>query len=162
MIILFQNILFSKEFQKSYTCCFWLLTKIKKGFGTSFWYAFSSDFSHKNALHLIHYQLTKFQYQTYFPSQHIKQDVILNSCIAKRWRHKCKSSSQETADWRKTSGRGKYKNLNNLRTKKRSFLDEIRNNKKYEQTKPTQILNIYLNFFKKTGFTPLHGKLWNK
>ena len=41
--------------------------------------------------------------------------------------------------------------MNNLRTKKRSFLDEIRNNKKYEQTKPTQILNIYLNFFKKTG-----------
>ena len=27
------------------------------------------------------YQLTKFQYQTYFPSQVIKQNVILNSCL---------------------------------------------------------------------------------
>ena len=27
------------------------------------------------------YQLTEFQYQTYFPSQDIKQDVLLNSCL---------------------------------------------------------------------------------
>ena len=27
------------------------------------------------------YQLTKFQYQTYFPSQEIKHNVFLNSCL---------------------------------------------------------------------------------
>ena len=107
-------------FQEFLPCigCFELFTKIKKESGTSFRYTFSAYFLDESSPYLILYQLTKFQYQTYFLSQHIKQYVILNSCIAKRWRHKCKSSSQETADRRKTSGRGKYKNLNNLRTKK--------------------------------------------
>ena len=39
----------------------WLFSKIKKGFGISFWCTFSAWLSHANAPYLILYQLTKFQ-----------------------------------------------------------------------------------------------------
>ena len=47
--------------------------KLKKESGTSFWCMFSTYFFHKNVPYLILYQLTQFQYRTYFPSQDIKQ-----------------------------------------------------------------------------------------
>ena len=46
MIILFQNILFLKEFL-AYSCSFGLFTKIKMGSGTSFWCTFSAWFFDK-------------------------------------------------------------------------------------------------------------------
>ena len=68
LIILFQNILFSKVF-----CMQWLF---KEGSGNSFWCTFSPYFFHKYAPYLIFYQLIKFQYQTFFLSQNIKQYVF--------------------------------------------------------------------------------------
>ena len=78
MIILFQNILFLKEFL---VCkgCFGLFTKIKNGFGISFWRTFYAWFFHKNVPYLIPYQLTKFQRHICFPSQDIRQNVLLSS-----------------------------------------------------------------------------------
>ena len=46
MIILFQNILFLKEFLAC-NGCFGLFSKIKKGSGTSFWCTFCAWFFHK-------------------------------------------------------------------------------------------------------------------
>ena len=76
-MIVFQNILFLKEL---FACngCFWLFTKIKKGFGTSYWCTFSAWFFRKNVWYLILYQLTKFQCHTFFPSQDIKQNLLLS------------------------------------------------------------------------------------
>ena len=87
MIILFQNILFSKEFLAC-NGCFGLFSKIKKGSGTSFWCIFSAWFCHTNVLYLILYQLIKFQYHTFFPSQDIKHNVLLSSYLDSWWRHK--------------------------------------------------------------------------
>ena len=56
---------------------------------------------------MILYQLAKFQYQT-FTSQYIKLYVFLNSCVAYWWRHK---------QWLTVKEKGRYKNLNILRTK---------------------------------------------
>ena len=58
-----------------------LFTKIKKGSGASFRCIFSTLFSHKNVLYSILYLWTKFQCHTFFPSQHIKRDVILSSYL---------------------------------------------------------------------------------
>ena len=79
MIILFQNILFLKEFltRSGY---FGLLTKIKEGLGPAFG-AFSSWLFHENVPYLILYQWTKFQCHTFFPSQDIKQNVLLSSYL---------------------------------------------------------------------------------
>ena len=62
----------------------WLFCAIyqnKKSDGTSFCCIFPAYFSIKKFSYLILYQLTKFQYQTFF-SQDIKQYVVLNSCLA--------------------------------------------------------------------------------
>ena len=80
MIILFQNIRFVKEFLAC-NGCFELFTKIKKGSGISFWCTFSVWLFHTNAPYLILYQLTKFQCHIYFPSQDIKQNVLLSSYL---------------------------------------------------------------------------------
>ena len=80
MITFFQNILFLKEFLACYGC-FWLFTKMKRGSGTSFWCPFSAWFFHKNALYLILYQWTRFQCHTFFPSQDVKQNVLLSSYL---------------------------------------------------------------------------------
>ena len=87
MIILFQNILFLKEFLAC-NGCFGLFTKIKKGSGTSFWCTFSAWFFHKNVPYLILYQWTKFQCHTLFLSQDIKQNMLLTSYLDKWWHHK--------------------------------------------------------------------------
>ena len=60
---------------------FGLFIKIKKGSGTSFWWAFSTWIFHKNALYLIFCQLTKFQCHTFFPSPDIEQNMLLNSYL---------------------------------------------------------------------------------
>ena len=60
--------------------CFGLMTKIKKGSGTRFQCIFSTYFFYKNVAYLMLYHFTKFQYQTYFSSQDIKQNVFLNFC----------------------------------------------------------------------------------
>ena len=54
-----------------------MYTKIKKGSGTNFWCTFSAWFFHKNVPYLMLHQLTEFQCQTFFPSQDIKQNVLL-------------------------------------------------------------------------------------
>ena len=65
MIILFENILFLKEF---FACngCFGLFNTIKNESWTSFLCTFSAWFFHKNVPDLVLYQLTKFQCHTFF------------------------------------------------------------------------------------------------
>ena len=57
------------------------LPKLKTGSGTSLWCTFYAWFFHKNVPCLILYLWTKFQC-TFFPSQDIKQNVLL-SCVIK-------------------------------------------------------------------------------
>ena len=45
-------------------------------------------FLQKNVPYWKPHQLATFQWQTYFPSQDIKQYVFLNSCLANWWRQK--------------------------------------------------------------------------
>ena len=121
LIILFQNILFSKKFLAC-NGCFELFTKMKKGSGTSFWCTFSAWFFHKNVLYLILYQWTKFKCHTFFPSQDIKQNVLSSSYLGSWWRLNFKiylrTNSEAMADKEKKRGRRKYKNLNISRTKR--------------------------------------------
>ena len=84
MIIPFQNIM---------QCFFGLLTKIKKGSGTSVWCTNSGWFFHKNVSYLILYQWPKFQHDTFFLSQDIKQNVLLSSYVDIWWHHKLKDLS---------------------------------------------------------------------
>ena len=70
------------------THCFGLFTKIKKGSGINCWFTFSAWVFHTNAPYLILYQLTKFQCHIFFPSQDIKQNVLLSSYLDNWWRHK--------------------------------------------------------------------------
>ena len=67
---------------------FWVVYQNIKGSGTSFWCTFSVWFFHKNVPYLILYQWTKFQCHTFFPSQDIKQNVLLSSYLDSWWRHK--------------------------------------------------------------------------
>ena len=78
MIVLFQNILLLKQF----LACngyFGLFTKIIKRSGTSFCCTFSAWFFYKNVHYLILHLWTKFQCHTIFPSQDIKQNVLVSS-----------------------------------------------------------------------------------
>ena len=77
LIILFQNVLFLKDFLAC-NGCFGLFRKTKKGSGASFWCAFSAWFFHKNVPYLILYQWTTFQCHTLFLSRGIKQNVLLS------------------------------------------------------------------------------------
>ena len=86
-MIIFQNILFSKEFLAC-SGCFGLFTKIKKGCGTSFRCTFSVWFFHKNVPYLILYHWTKFHCHTFFSSQNIKQNTLLSSYLGNWWCHK--------------------------------------------------------------------------
>ena len=92
MIIFCQNTLFLKEFL---VCngCFGLSSKMKKGYGASFWSTFSAWFFHKNVPYLVLYQWTKFQCDTLFLFQDIKQNVLLTSYLCSWWRHKCSLSN---------------------------------------------------------------------
>ena len=87
MIIIFQNFLFSKEFPAC-NVCFGLFSKIKNGSGANFWCTFSAWFFHKHVLYLILYQWKKFQCDTLFLSQDIKQNKLLISYLDKWWCHK--------------------------------------------------------------------------
>ena len=56
------------------------LPKLKGGLGLAFGAHFLHDF-HKNVFCLILYQQTKFHCHTSFPSQGIKQNVLLSSYL---------------------------------------------------------------------------------
>ena len=115
MIILFQNILFLKEFLAC-NGCFGLFSKIKKGSGASFWCTFSAWFFHKNVPYLILYQWTKFQCHNLLLSQDIKQNVLLNSYLdiddIINLKISVESTPKAMANKEKKRGRRKYKNLN--------------------------------------------------
>ena len=55
------------------------LAKLKRGLRLAFGAHFLHDFFHKNVPYLILYQWTKFQCHIFFPSQGIKQNVLLSS-----------------------------------------------------------------------------------
>ena len=57
------------------------LAKVKMGLGLAFGAHFLHGFFHKNVPYLILYQWTKFQCHTLFPSQDIKQNVLLSSYL---------------------------------------------------------------------------------
>ena len=52
-----------------------------KGSGSSFWCIFSVCFFHKSVPYLMLYQLRRFQCQTFFPSQGIKENMLLRSYL---------------------------------------------------------------------------------
>ena len=55
------------------------LPKLKRGLRLAFGAHFLHDFSIK--MFLMFYQLTKFQYHNFFPSQDIKQNLLLCSYL---------------------------------------------------------------------------------
>ena len=55
------------------------LPKLKRGLGLAFGAYYLHDFFQKNILCLMLYQWTEFQCHTFFPSQDIKQNVLLSS-----------------------------------------------------------------------------------
>ena len=125
MIILFQNVLFLKEwlFYLIFDGCFGLFTKIKKGFGASFWSTFSVWFLHK-IFYVILYQLTKFQCHTFFPSQNIKQNMLLSSYLDNWWRFIFNHPRKQWSTGKKElqAKIEKFKYLEN----ENNFLDEIK------------------------------------
>ena len=54
------------------------LAKLKRGHGLVFSAHFLHDFFQKDVPCLILYQWAKFQYHIFFPSQDIKQNVLLS------------------------------------------------------------------------------------
>ena len=87
MTIPFQNILFLKEFIAC-NVYFGLFSEIKKESGTSFWCIFFAWFFHKNVPYLMLYHWTKFQCLPLFPSQDMKQNMILSSYLDSCWCHR--------------------------------------------------------------------------
>ena len=57
------------------------LPKLKRGLRLAFGAHFLYDYGNKNISYLMHYQWTKFQCHTFFPSQDIKQNVLLSSYL---------------------------------------------------------------------------------
>ena len=55
------------------------LPKLKRGLALASRAHFSASFYNTNVPYLILYQWTKFQSDTFFPSQDIKQNVLLSS-----------------------------------------------------------------------------------
>ena len=129
MIIIFQNVLFFKDF----LACngyFGLFRKIKKGSGASFWCTFSEWFFHKNVPYLVLYQWTKFQCHTLFLSQDVKQNVSLSSYLGSWWRHKlwdfCWINLLSNGWQEKKEGKTKIQKFEYLENEK-SFLNKIKN-----------------------------------
>ena len=128
MIILFQNILFLKEF---FACngFFGLFVKVKKGSRNSLWYTFSAWFSKKNVPYLILYQWTTFQCHTFFPSHDTKQNALLSSYFGSWWRHKLwdlSSINLQNNGWQgEKEVETKIQKSEYLENEK-SFLDEIK------------------------------------
>ena len=116
-MIIFQNILFLKEFLAC-NCCLRLFTKIKKASWTKLLGQIFIVIFHKNLFYIILCQ---------FASQVIKQNVLLSSyldnCII-NFKIYFQSSYKAMADRENKWGRRKYKYLNIL--SKKSFLDEIK------------------------------------
>ena len=65
--------------------------------GTNLWCTFSAWFFDKNVPYIILYQWTKFQSHTLFPSQDIKQNVLLSSYLDSWLSHKFKIFLGSTA-----------------------------------------------------------------
>ena len=120
--MLFDNSLSKYFIFKRTSCMQWLFcnaSKIKKGYGTSFWCIFSAWCSKKNVPYLIFYQWTEFQCHIFFPSQDIKQNVLLRSYDEViNFKIFPGSTSNAVADGTKNRERRKYKNLNISRTKR--------------------------------------------
>ena len=57
------------------------LPKLKGGLRLTFGAHFVHDFLHKNVPYLILSQMARFQCHAFFPSQDIKQNVLLNSYL---------------------------------------------------------------------------------
>ena len=57
------------------------LQKLKRSLGLAFGETFLHNFFHKNVPSLILCKLTKFQCYNFFPSQDIKQNVLLSSYL---------------------------------------------------------------------------------
>ena len=129
MIILFQNTLFLKEFLAC-NGCFGLFSKIKKGSGASFWCTFSAWFSHRKVPYLILYQWTKFQCDTLFLSQDIKQNVLVSSYLDSWWHHKLWDFfwiNLLSNGWQgRKEGKMKIQKFEYVENEK-SFLDDIKN-----------------------------------
>ena len=127
LIILFQNILFLKEFL-AYNGYFGLFTKFKKGSGTSFWCTFLHDFRIRNGLYLIVYHWTKFQCHTFFLSQDVKQNVSLSSYLDSddfiNFKIYLGSTSKAMSDREKKMEDG---NISEYLGNEKSFLDKIKN-----------------------------------
>ena len=65
------------------------LSKLRRGLGLAFGAHFLHDFSEKMFL-IWHYLWRKFQCYTFFPSQDIKQNVLLGCYLDNWWCHKLK------------------------------------------------------------------------
>ena len=121
MIIPFQNIIFLHEFLAC-NGCFGLFTKIKKGSVTCFWFTFSAWFYHKSIPYLILYHCPKFQSHTFFPSQDIKQNVLLSSYLNSWWCHKDLSSIKLSRNrWQGERGEGENTKIWISRERKELF-----------------------------------------
>ena len=108
--------------------CFGLFSKIKNGSGTSFWYPFSAYYFNKSFHYVILYQLTKFLYQTFFPSRDIKKFMCF-LILFSQWRHKLWDLSSMiflSNDWlEKNEGSIEIQKIKYLQNEK-SFLDQIK------------------------------------
>ena len=131
MIILFQNVLFSKEFH-TYIGSFRLFTKIKKESGTSFSAPFWVHFLWKYSLFITVSNdclgVSNFQYETKFSSHDTKFFFFFfffSSCLANWWCHKLYNLTLIIffKQWLtgKKRGRGKYESLNIWRRTKKVF-----------------------------------------
>ena len=57
------------------------LPRSKRSLGLAFGAHFLHDVFHKNVPYLVLYQWTKFPWHSFFPSQNIKQNVLLSSYL---------------------------------------------------------------------------------
>ena len=127
---LFDNPLSKYHILKRISCMqwlFWLSTKIIKGFWTIFWSTFSAWFFYKNVPNLI-LNWQSFSVIPFFPSQDIKQNVLLNSYLD-NWRHLNFKiylwSSSKTMTDREKKVKVEIQKFEHLENEK-SFLDEIK------------------------------------
>ena len=95
------------------------VAKLKRGMGLAFGAYSLHDAQKKNVPYLIFYQWTEFQCHIFFPSQDIKQNVLLRSYDEViNFKIFPGSTSNAVADGTKNRERRKYKNLNISRTKR--------------------------------------------
>ena len=101
---------------------FGYLPKLKRSLGLAFGAHFRHDFFHKNVSYLILYLWTKFQCHTFFPSQDMKQNVLLSFYLdiddVINFKIYLRSSPKAMADREKKMGGQKNQNLDIPRTKR--------------------------------------------